>query len=157
MSGQHYHYPTRDEFARRLQAAPVPARLRTIALGMALVGVGIFVAGLFSNPARAWQAMRGFDEGFRMYCEDFDLCARLRLGGYALVQVPEAEVVHAARRSSNRNLRPLAWHVASLLRVWASPVYRNYARLLHARQAEDEATAPDQDAAGIALPGTRQG
>jgi hypothetical protein len=57
VSGQHYHYPTRDEFARRLQAAAVPPRLRTMALAMALVGVGVFVAGLFSNPARAWQAL----------------------------------------------------------------------------------------------------
>jgi len=108
-------------------------------------------------PARAWQAMRGFDEGFRMYCEDFDLCARLRLAGYALVQAPEAEVVHAARRSSNRNLRPLAWHIASLLRVWASPVYRDYARLLRTQQAEIPAPVPDDDAAGIALPRPRQG
>jgi GT2 family glycosyltransferase len=108
-------------------------------------------------PARAWQAMRGFDERFRMYCEDFDLCARLRLAGYLLVQAPEAEVVHAARRSSNRNLRPMVWHVASLLRVWASPVYRDYARLLRAQRTGLETPAPDDDAVGIALPRPRQG
>jgi len=128
---------------RRREASPTPAWYA----GMCLV-----------LPARAWQAMRGFDEGFRMYCEDFDLCARLRLGGYALEQVPEAEVVHAARRSSNRNLRPLVWHVASLLRVWASPVYRAYARLLRAPPAAHPgATASDDDTAGIALPRPHRG
>jgi N-acetylglucosaminyl-diphospho-decaprenol L-rhamnosyltransferase len=108
-------------------------------------------------PARAWQAMRGFDESFRMYCEDFDLCARLRLAGYLLVQAPEAEVVHAARRSSNRNLRPLVWHVASLLRVWTSPVYRDYARQLRAQATALAAPRADPDAPGIALPRPREG
>jgi GT2 family glycosyltransferase len=102
-------------------------------------------------PARAWQAMRGFDEAFRMYCEDFDLCARLRLAGQQLVQVPEAQVTHAARRSSNRNLRPLLWHVASLLRVWSSPVYREYAALL--RDAADaEELADARENRGAATP-----
>lgn len=102
-------------------------------------------------PARAWQAMRGFDEAFRMYCEDFDLCARLRLAGLALVQVPEAQVTHAARRSSNRNLRPLLWHIASLLRVWSSPVYRNYTRLLRGSGVIEPLAAPHEDR-GAATP-----
>lgn len=83
-------------------------------------------------PAPAWRAVGGFDERYRMYCEDFDLCARLRLAGLSLVQVPEARIVHAARRASRRSLRPLGWHLRSLLRVWRSDAYRDYRHLLQA-------------------------
>jgi hypothetical protein len=55
---QHYHYPTREEFARRLSGKSVPAGLKTAALIAALVGIGVFVMGLFSNPDRAWQAVQ---------------------------------------------------------------------------------------------------
>jgi hypothetical protein len=55
---QHYHYPTREEFAKRLMAKPVPGSLKTMALVAALVGIGVFAMGLFTNPARAWQAVQ---------------------------------------------------------------------------------------------------
>ena len=86
-------------------------------------------------PAGVWRAVGGFDERYRLYCEDFDLCARLRLAGWALVHQPQARVRHAAQRSSHRSLRPLAWHLRSLARVWRSPVYRDYRRLLRAEAA----------------------
>ena len=55
---QHYHYPSREEFAKRLQGKSVPGGLKTAALIAALVGIGVFVMGLFSNPDRAWQALQ---------------------------------------------------------------------------------------------------
>jgi GT2 family glycosyltransferase len=91
-------------------------------------------------PAGVWRAVGGFDARYRLYCEDFDLCARLRLAGWALVQQPQARVRHAAQRSSHRSLRPLAWHLRSLARVWRSPVYRDYRRLLRAEAAPSAGT-----------------
>lgn len=68
------------------------------------------------------RALEGFDEHYFMYCEDFDLCARLFLSGRTMLQVPEATVVHHAQRHSHRALRPLLRHLRSLLRVWTSTV-----------------------------------
>jgi len=93
-------------------------------------------------PGAAWHAVGGFDARYRMYCEDFDLCARLRLAGYALRQVPEARVLHPARRASHRALRPLAWHLGSLARVWRSPTYHAYRRLLRAEAQSQHASRP---------------
>ncbi len=76
-----------------------------------------------------WRDLRGFDEGYFMYCEDVDLCLRLRLRGLDLVKAP-VQIVHAGQRGSGRNLRHLAWHVSSLLRLWRSPVYRQAQQLL---------------------------
>jgi len=73
-------------------------------------------------PRPVWGTLGGFDEGYHMYCEDVDLCLRLRLAGWTLVGAA-AVVVHAGDRASRRAWRPLWWHVCSLLRLWASPVF----------------------------------
>jgi len=69
-----------------------------------------------------------------MYCEDVDLCLRLRLAGWALVRVP-VKVVHAGQRNSRRKWRHLRWHVVSLLRLWRSPAYGKTIEWLRTGQA----------------------
>ena len=64
----------------------------------------------------------GFDARYFMYCEDVDLCLRLRLQGWQLVRAA-AQVQHQGSRASRRAWQPLAWHIHSLLRLWASPVF----------------------------------
>ena len=85
-------------------------------------------------PTPAWVQVGGFDVSYFMYCEDVDLCLRLRLAGLALVRAP-VRVVHAGQRASHRNWAHLRWHVRSLLRLWRSPVYRQARRLLCAPAA----------------------
>lgn len=77
-------------------------------------------------PSHVYQAVGGFDTRYFMYCEDVDLSLRLQLAGHKLVDASAAQVVHDASRASRRDLRHLAWHVSSLLRLWCSPVYRRY-------------------------------
>jgi len=69
-----------------------------------------------------WQRLGGFDERFYLYCEDVELCLRLRAAGGALLD-GDAAVIHPARRASARQLRHTLWHIASLLRLWRLPVY----------------------------------
>ena len=83
-----------------------------------------WLAGMFLLlRASAFRAIGGFDERYFMYCEDYDLCARLYTAGYGLAVVPGAAVVHAAQRDSHRALQPLRWHFSSLLKVWTSGVF----------------------------------
>ena len=92
-------------------------------------------AGMFLAVNReAFAAIGGFDEGYHMYCEDVDLCARLRLDGWELRLATEACVVHDARRASRRSLQHLAWHIASLGRLWTSTAFWRYRRLLAAEE-----------------------
>ncbi len=74
----------------------------------------------------AFAEIQGFDEGYYMYGEDVDLCLRLRLAGWQLVRADGVVVEHAAQRASHRNFRHLGWHLASLLRLWRSPVYQAF-------------------------------
>jgi hypothetical protein len=50
----------------------------------------------------ALEELSGLDEGFFMYCEDTDLCKRLRALGYELVFAPAAVVVHEGGASTPR-------------------------------------------------------
>jgi GT2 family glycosyltransferase len=80
-----------------------------------------WLAGMFLiAPIDTFRALGGFDERFRLYCEDYDLSARWRIGGGRVEIMPNLKVVHDARRDSHRSFRHMKWHVASLLRVWRS-------------------------------------
>ncbi len=92
-------------------------------------------AGMFLLiRSQAFTEIGGFDERFRMYCEDADLCARLRLAGWDLAWAREARVVHDARRASRRSVRHAAWHIASLARMWSGRVWWRYRALLAAER-----------------------
>ncbi len=79
-----------------------------------------------------FRQLGGFDMRYFMYCEDVDICLRLQLAGLRLSR-SDAQVTHAARRNSRVNSRHLAWHVASLVRLWASASYRAFVRLKQER------------------------
>ena len=70
----------------------------------------------------ALEPIGGFDEGFFLYCEDMDLCARLRAAGHEIRYEPGVSVHHEGGRSAPR---------ASLYAILARSRTR-YARL-HAR------------------------
>jgi hypothetical protein len=74
----------------------------------------------------AVEAIGGLDDGFFMYCEDIDLCRRLRDAGYDIRFVPEAVVTHEGGASAPR---------ASLLHVLAA------SRLRYARKHRSRAGA----------------
>jgi len=53
----HYHYPTREEFQRRIGSVTVPKTLKTAALIAAVLGMGLFVVGAIMGEQRAWHAL----------------------------------------------------------------------------------------------------
>ena len=56
MSGAHHHYPTRQEFSRRLAGKPIPRIVTLVCALFALVGLATFAAGVASGQERAWHA-----------------------------------------------------------------------------------------------------
>ena len=84
-----------------------------------------WLAGMFLMfPGSLFAEMGGFDERYFLYCEDADLCTRIRLAGYDVALDPSVRVVHDARRESHRNLRHFAYHLGSLAKFFASRTYR---------------------------------
>jgi len=90
-----------------------------------------WVAGMFMLLRReGFAQLHGFDERFFMYCEDFDLCARLRLGGWGIQVNGHTVVRHLAQRASQVDTNHLRWHFVSLLRLWTTSAFWRYRSLL---------------------------
>lgn len=71
----------------------------------------------------AFRSVGGFDEKFFLYCEDYDVCLRLRLAGWDIGYDRNHSVIHDARRDSHRSRQHLKWHLQSLAKVWTSRVF----------------------------------
>ena len=78
-----------------------------------------WIAGMFLLlRSTTFSDISGFDEGFFLYYEDVDLCARLHADGWTVLLCPHTSVVHDPRRASHRNLRHFAWHMRSITRFF---------------------------------------
>ena len=76
-----------------------------------------WLAGMFLLMRReVLSKIGGFDEKYFLYYEDVDLCKRLHLSGYEIIQDRSAEVTHDARRASRKNWGHARWHLASMMR-----------------------------------------
>ena len=67
--------------------------------------------------ADAFEALGGFDEHFFCYCEDLDLGFRLRAQGWAIVQSPDALLLHAGSGTTGRYSEFTVFH-GHRNRVW---------------------------------------
>jgi N-acetylglucosaminyl-diphospho-decaprenol L-rhamnosyltransferase len=72
----------------------------------------------------AYHRIGGFDEGFRLYFEETDLCIRLHRAGYDVAVVPEAQAVHVHGASTSQT---------TMRRV---EYYVSYVRFLHKHQGQ---------------------
>lgn len=69
---------------------------------------------------QAFLEVDGFDEGFFMYVEDLDLCARMRRRGWKAVFYPQAQMLHHVAGSSRRApYKMIRHHHFSLIRYAA--------------------------------------
>jgi N-acetylglucosaminyl-diphospho-decaprenol L-rhamnosyltransferase len=83
-----------------------------------------WIGGMFMLfPKHVYHSVKGFDDGYFLYYEDVDLCARLNLEGYSSAIYTKKRVVHNARRDSHSQLRYLKWHITSMLRFFLSRTY----------------------------------
>lgn len=87
-------------------------------------GAFFWVAGMVMLvTADAFRRVGGFDQRFFLYCEDYDLCARLYGAGVPIRRVSQVVFIHDAQRDSHRSMKYLRLHVTSLLKVWLSGAY----------------------------------
>jgi GT2 family glycosyltransferase len=74
----------------------------------------------------AFEAVGGFDESFFMYCEETDLCYRLKAADWQVHYAPVATVVHVGQASTNQYRTQMAvQHIASRLLFYQ----KHYSRL----------------------------
>jgi GT2 family glycosyltransferase len=73
----------------------------------------------------------GMDDGYRLYCEDIDLCWRMQEEGWSVDYLPDATVEHELSELTRGRFltRATVWHVRSMLRFvrqhgWGRPLPR---------------------------------
>lgn len=126
---------TPEDSIRSLMTPAAVLRRRLAPSSRSRSSIPHWLAGMFLFvSSAAFRSVGGFDERYFMYCEDFDLCARMRLAGWDFEVEEKTIVVHVAQRASHRSRRHLAWHVSSLIRMWTSSAFWRYRRLLIAER-----------------------
>jgi N-acetylglucosaminyl-diphospho-decaprenol L-rhamnosyltransferase len=94
-----------------------------------------WIPGIFMLfRAAAFAEVAGFDPRFYMYCEDCDICARVRLAGWKIAIAPDLRAFHDARRAAHWDAAHLRWFIASLARMWLSSAFWRYRKLLRVSQ-----------------------
>lgn len=72
-------------------------------------GMGIDVPSLsgafMMMPRELWEQLDGFDESFFMYCEETDLCYRVRASGRRVLITPKASIVHLVGSGSAQSAK----------------------------------------------------
>lgn len=99
-----------------------------------------WVKGMFMlTRSETYRAVNGFDPRYFMYCEDFDLCARMMLSGWTIDLHRDINVTHSWQRTSHSSYSHLKHHLRSLWRMWISAAFWSYRRLLRRtiKQAPD--------------------
>lgn len=134
LSGVGCAYPAQvDEQGREQdseRALPTPTALvKRRLLGRTESQVDWVNAACLVLRREVWNEIGGFDTRYFMYCEDVDLCLRLRLRGLSLARA-DSRILHSGQRASRRQWRALGWHIQSLLRLWGSAAYRDARDLL---------------------------
>jgi N-acetylglucosaminyl-diphospho-decaprenol L-rhamnosyltransferase len=88
-----------------------------------------WLAGLFlALRSETFDRVGGFDEQFFMYCEDVDLCLRVRALGLKARLLCDVRITHAANRNTLKRREHFLWHVASLWRLWRTPAFQTLRR-----------------------------
>ena len=68
--------------------------------------------------ADVYRSLGGMDEGYRLYCEDIDLCWRAWEDGFSVAYVPDAVVEHRLTELTRRRFltRATVWHGRGMAR-----------------------------------------
>ncbi|MEW6560997.1 MAG: glycosyltransferase family 2 protein [Pseudomonadota bacterium] len=77
-----------------------------------LVGAFVFIRTI------AYRELGGFDERFRLYCEDVDLGVRLCKRGWNIRRIDTVRALHRTQRSSHKSMKYMWFHSLSILKIW---------------------------------------
>ena len=87
------------------------------------------LAACLMIPRELFGAVGSFDEKYKMYFEDVDLCFRVKQKGYKIYYVPQTKIIHYHQRESARgfNLKTI-WHIRSFARFYRKHWFQLFKR-----------------------------
>jgi GT2 family glycosyltransferase len=114
---------SRGWLRRRLAPRIAHYEMRDLCRGEAPVDVPLISGCFMLLRGAAVRQVRGFDTGYFMYFEDFDLSLRLRIHG-RLLYVPAVRIVHYGGDAAGKGRRHIAWFLRSALRFFRQHGWR---------------------------------
>ncbi|GDY24135.1 rhamnosyltransferase WbbL [Agarivorans sp. Toyoura001] len=83
-----------------------------------------WAAGSFlAFKSSLYQQLKGFDQGYFMYCEDIDICFRSKQMGVPLTFYPDIRMLHLAKHANRKIFsKHFYWHVSSVVRFLMSKI-----------------------------------
>jgi N-acetylglucosaminyl-diphospho-decaprenol L-rhamnosyltransferase len=74
--------------------------------------------GIYFLKSETFKNVGGFDEIYRLYCEDMDFCYRCHINNVKIIQLEAGETnfLHDGRKQSAKKLQFFIWHVHSILK-----------------------------------------
>jgi len=106
-----------DWLRRRATRRLARYEARDLCDGTAVVEVPLLSGCFLLLRGRPARLCRGFDTGYFLYFEDFDLSRRLRPQG-RLVYAPQVRIVHHGGYAANKGWRHVHWFLRSALRFF---------------------------------------
>lgn len=78
-----------------------------------------WVIGAFVMMSKeVYSYVNGLDDNYFLYCEDMDLCKRIKQRGYEVIYFPYAEVEYEGTRSARHSVKYAFIFLKSLCRFW---------------------------------------
>ena len=110
------HFPTLPGFVKSFIGKSNPAIINK-SLISSPVAVDWCAGSFLAFSAAHYGLLKGFDEGYFMYCEDIDICYRSFKLGFPIVYFPDIKAIHLAKHNNRKILsRHFWWHVKSIVR-----------------------------------------
>lgn len=76
--------------------------------------VGYITGAAFMIRKELFDKVGGFDKDFFLYCEECELCARVKKIGYRIINVPQASIIHYEGASMQTDEDFNAWRYAQM-------------------------------------------
>lgn len=76
--------------------------------------VGYITGAAFMIRKELFDKVGGFDKDFFLYCEECELCARVKKIGYSIINVPQASIIHYEGASMQTDEDFNAWRYAQM-------------------------------------------
>lgn len=114
------HFPSLPQFVKSFLGMGNPAIINK-KLVKEPIKVDWASGSFLAFKASHYDRLKGFDEGYFMYCEDIDICYRSKLLGQPLTFYPQIKILHLAQHA-NRTIfsKHFVWHVTSVIRFLLS-------------------------------------
>lgn len=98
-----------DPTPRRLLSGPLSTASSRAGAETSIQFVETVSGALMLMPRRVFEAVGGFDPGYRLHCEDLDLCRRVRQAGFKVAMAADVRITHLKGTSSRRRPVWVEW------------------------------------------------